>query len=257
MSTVRVTATVVHQEPIGTGIYSMQLKADQIAAQAKAGQFVDLYSKDGARLLPRPISLCEINKETGTLRLVYRTVGKGTEEFSHLHAEDTIEVMGPLGNGFTQTAGKAILMGGGIGIPPMLELAKELHQAGNPVQVVLGYRDETFLDEEFRPYAEVYYASEDGRHGVKGNVMDAMREYRITGDRIFACGPTPMLRAIQTYALEQGIEAQLSLEEKMACGIGACLACVCKSKETDHHTNVKNKRICKDGPVFYAGEVEF
>ena len=257
MSTVRVTATVVHQEPIGTGIYSMQLKADQIAAQAKAGQFVDLYSKDGARLLPRPISLCEINKETGTLRLVYRTVGKGTEEFSHLHAEDIIEVMGPLGNGFTQTAGKAILMGGGIGIPPMLELAKELHQAGNPVQVVLGYRDETFLDEEFRPYAEVYYASEDGRHGVKGNVMDAMREYRITGDRIYACGPTPMLRAIQTYALEQGIEAQLSLEEKMACGIGACLACVCKSKETDHHTNVKNKRICKDGPVFYAGEVEF
>ena len=87
--------------------------------------------------------------------------------------------------------------------------------------------------------------------------MDAMREYRITGDRIYACGPTPMLRAIQTYALEQGIEAQLSLEEKMACGIGACLACVCKSKETDHHTNVKNKRICKDGPVFYAGEVEF
>ena len=257
MSTVRVTATVIHQEPIGTGIYSMQLKADQIAAQAKAGQFVDLYSKDGARLLPRPISLCEINKETGTLRLVYRTVGKGTEEFSHLHAEDIIEVMGPLGNGFTQTAGKAILMGGGIGIPPMLELAKELHQAGNPVQVVLGYRDETFLDEEFRPYAEVYYASEDGRHGVKGNVMDAMREYRITGDRIYACGPTPMLRAIQTYALEQGIEAQLSLEEKMACGIGACLACVCKSKETDHHTNVKNKRICKDGPVFYAGEVEF
>ena len=257
MSTVRVTATVVHQEPIGTGIYSMQLKADQIAAQAKAGQFVDLYSKDGARLLPRPISLCEINKETGTLRLVYRTVGKGTEEFSHLHAEDMIEVMGPLGNGFTQTAGKAILMGGGIGIPPMLELAKELHQAGNPVQVVLGYRDETFLDEEFRPYAEVYYASEDGKHGVKGNVMDAMREYRITGDRIYACGPTPMLRAIQTYALEQGIEAQLSLEEKMACGIGACLACVCKSKETDHHTNVKNKRICKDGPVFYAGEVEF
>ncbi len=257
MSTVRVTATVIHQEPIGTGIYSMQLKADQIAAQAKTGQFVDLYSKDGARLLPRPISLCEINKETGTLRLVYRTVGKGTEEFSHLHAEDTIEVMGPLGNGFTQTAGKAILMGGGIGIPPMLELAKELHQAGNPVQVVLGYRDETFLDEEFRPYAEVYYASEDGKHGVKGNVMDAMREYQITGDRIYACGPTPMLRAIQTYALEQGIEAQLSLEEKMACGIGACLACVCKSKETDHHTNVKNKRICKDGPVFYAGEVEF
>ena len=148
-------------------------------------------------------------------------------------------------------------MGGGIGIPPMLQLAKELSAMGATVQAVLGYRDETFLDDAFVPYADVFYASEDGTHGVKGNVMDALREYGITGDTIYACGPTPMLRAIQSYALEQGIEAQLSLEEKMACGIGACLACVCKSKEKDHHTNVHNKRICKDGPVFLAGEVEF
>lgn len=257
MSTVRMTATVIHQEPIGTGIYSMQLKADEIASRAKAGQFVDLYSRDGSRLLPRPISLCEVDAGKGTLRLVYRIAGKGTEEFSLLHAEDEIEVMGPLGNGFTQKPGRAVLMGGGIGIPPMLQLAKELSGSGVSVQAVLGYRDETFLDEEFKTYAEVFYASEDGRHGVKGNVMDALAAYEITGDVIYACGPTPMLRAIQTYALEHGIEAQLSLEEKMACGIGACLACVCKSKEKDSHTNVNNKRICKDGPVFYAGEVEF
>lgn len=257
MATTKMTATVIHQEPIGTGIFSMQLQAAEIATQAKPGQFVNLYSKDGSRLLPRPISLCEINGETGTLRLVYRTVGKGTEEFSQLHAGDQIDIMGPLGNGFTMQEEKAILIGGGIGIPPMLQLAKELSQKSVEVQVVLGYRDETFLDEEFAPYGTVYYASEDGSHGVKGTVMDAIREYGITGNVIYACGPTPMLRAIQTYALENGIVAQLSLEEKMACGIGACLACVCKSKEKDHHTNVNNKRICKDGPVFFAEEVEF
>ena len=257
MSTVKITATVIHQEPIGTGIYSMQLQADAIAKQAQAGQFVNLYSKDGSRLLPRPISLCEIDAQAGTLRLVYRTAGKGTEEFSHLRADDRIDIMGPLGNGFTKKPGTAVLMGGGIGIPPMLQLAKELSAMGATVQAVLGYRDETFLDDAFAPYTDVFYASEDGTHGVKGNVMDALREYGITGDTIYACGPTPMLRAIQSYALEQGIEAQLSLEEKMACGIGACLACVCKSKEKDHHTNVHNKRICKDGPVFLAGEVEF
>lgn len=257
MATTKMTATIIHQEPIGTGVFSMLVEAKAIAEQAKPGQFVNLYSKDGSRLLPRPISLCEIDKEAGTLRMVYRVAGKGTEEFSQMHAGDKIEIMGPLGNGFTMKDGKAILIGGGIGIPPMLQLAKELSKNGVEVQVVLGYRDETFLDEEFAPFGKVYYASEDGNHGVKGTVMDAIREYGITGDIIYTCGPTPMLRAIQTYALEQGIEAQLSLEEKMACGIGACLACVCKSKEKDHHTNVNNKRICKDGPVFLAGEVEF
>ena len=99
--------------------------------------------------------------------------------------------------------------------------------------------------------------SEDGKNGVKGNVLDAIKQNGIEGEVIYACGPTPMLRAIQAYAIEKGIKAYLSLEEKMACGIGACLACVCKSNEIDHHTNVNNKRICKDGPVFEAREIEF
>lgn len=258
MAITRMSAKVIHQEPIGTGIFSMQLLAPDIAAAAQAGQFVNLYSKDGTRLLPRPISLCDIDKEKGMLRLVYRVAGAGTEEFSKLRAENFIDIMGPLGNGFTLESGRAVLIGGGIGIPPMLELAKELsHKKVNDIQIILGYRDEIFLDEEFTAYGTVTYASEDGKHGIKGTVMDALREYQVTGDMIYACGPAPMLRAVQTYALEQKINAQLSLEEKMACGVGACLACVCNSKETDTHTNVRNKRICKDGPVFYAGEVEF
>ncbi|WP_343208968.1 dihydroorotate dehydrogenase electron transfer subunit [Anaerolentibacter hominis] len=237
-------------------IYSMWLKDADIAAEAKAGQFLSLYCNDGSRLLPRPISICEINAGEGMLRLVYRIAGKGTEEFSRLSPGTSIEVMGPLGNGFTLEGTHPVVIGGGIGIPPMLELAKQLTAKGLPVQIVLGYRDRTFLTEEFEKAGTVTIATEDGSSGVKGNVIDAVRKKGIVGDIIFACGPTPMLKGIKAYAEEQDIPAQISLEEKMACGIGACLACVCKSKETDSHSHVKNKRICKDGPVFYAKEVE-
>lgn len=236
------------------GIYSMWIKDKDLACNAKPGQFVSLYCKEGSQLLPRPISICEIDRENETLRLVYRVVGKGTKEFSKMNVGDTIRVMGPLGNGFTLEGKKAILIGGGIGIPPMLELAKSLDCE---VQVVLGYRNnDLFLKDEFTSYGKVIVSTEDGSVGTKGNVIDAIREKDVQGDIIFACGPTPMLRGVKAYAQEKGLKAQLSLEEKMACGIGACLACVCQSKEVDSHTHVKNKRICKDGPVFYAEEVE-
>ena len=165
--------------------------------------------------------------------------------------------MGPLGNHFPLKGKKAFLIGGGIGIPPMLELAKQLEKETDCVkQMILGYRDVLFLNKEFESYGDVYVATEDGSVGTKGNVLDAIKENGLEADVIFACGPTPMLRAIKEYAITNNIECYVSLEEKMACGIGACLACVCKSKEVDHHTNVNNKRICKDGPVFLATEVE-
>lgn len=254
MSAVKKAAKVRSQEQLSGDIYSLILYIPEIAESAKAGQFVSVYSKDGATLLPRPISLCEVDKKEGTIRLVYRVVGKGTKEFSKLTVGDMIDVMGPLGNGFTLKDKTAMLIGGGIGIPPMVELAKELNCEKN---IVLGFRDETFLLEDLEPRGEVYIASEDGKTGVKGNVIDAIKEYHIKADIIYACGPIPMLRAVKEYAYEHHMEAQLSLEEKMACGIGACLACVCQSTDVDHHSYVKNKRICKDGPVFDAGEVEF
>ena len=201
-----------------------------------------------------------MDRENGTLRLVYRVAGAGTEEFSHLKAGDTIDVLGPLGNGFTLREGKkAFLIGGGIGIPPMLELAKELSfiTGRENIQAVLGYRDgQMFLKEEFEQYGPVYVATEDGSFGAKGNVLDAIRENGLDAQVIYACGPTPMLRALKAYAGEQGMECWLSLEEKMACGVGACLACVCRSKEVDGHSHVHNKRVCKDGPVFLADEIE-
>ena len=253
MGKIKMEAKIVRQDEIATDIYSMVIQAPEIAGQAVPGQFIDVYSADGSKLLPRPISLCEIDRAAGTLRIVYRIAGKGTKEFSMLTSDHTITILGPLGNGFTKKDKKAILIGGGIGIPPMLQLAKELTCEKS---IVLGFRDEEFLSEEFEPYGTVYKSSDNGAIGVKGTVMDAIREYGIEGTEIYACGPTPMLRAIQSYALEHGIEAQLSLEERMACGVCACLACVCKSKEIDDHSQVKNKRVCKDGPVFYAEEVE-
>lgn len=253
----RENVSIVSQEKLASDVFSMWIQTKDIAKNARAGQFISVYSKDGSRLLPRPISICEV--EGDRLRIVYRTVGKGTKEFSEYGAGDTLDVMGPLGNGYTKLNKKAILMGGGIGIPPMLELARELKNGGYDVSdadIVLGYRDELFLNEELAQYGRVTIATEDGSAGTNGNVLDAIKAEGIKGDVIYACGPTPMLRAIKTYAKENGIECYLSLEEKMACGIGACLACVCKSKEIDDHSHVHNKRVCKEGPVFNAEDVE-
>ncbi len=248
------TAKVISQECLAPGIYSMWLSCG-LANEAKPGQFISIYSKDGSRLLPRPISLCEIEKDS--VRVVYRVAGKGTEEFSSLKAGDTTDVLGPLGNGFPleEARGKRVfLIGGGIGVPPMLETAKRL---SGDVSLIMGYRDShLFLAKEFSENGKLYVATEDGSAGTKGNVLDAIRENGLSADVLFACGPTPMLRALKAYAAENGIEAWISMEEKMACGVGACLACVCQSKEVDGHSHVHNKRICKDGPVFRAGEVE-
>ena len=206
-------AEVLKQECIAPDIYSMWLQTDKIAEQAVPGQFISVYSNDGSRLLPRPISLCEIDKDK-----------------------------------------KVFLIGGGIGIPPMVELSRQL--PGEKI-VIAGYRDDKlFLKEELERNAVFYAATEDGSVGTKGNVLDAIRENKLTADVIYACGPTPMLRALKAYAQEQDIECWISMEERMACGIGACLACVCQSKEVDDHSHVHNKRVCKDGPVFLATEVE-
>ena len=252
--------TVLKQQCIGKDIYDMTIQTKHIAGHAKAGQFVSLYSNDASKLLPRPISLCGIDAEAGTLRLVYRVTGEGTgtEEFSRLKAGDKIRVLGPLGNGFTVEPGKkAFLIGGGIGIPPMLETARELHEQGEKVTVILGYRDaQLFLKDEFEAYADVLVATEDGSVGTKGNVLDAMREHQVEAEVIMACGPMPMLRAIKAYAEEKSCDAYISLEERMACGVGACLGCVCKTTKKDAHSHVNNARICTDGPVFDAREVE-
>lgn len=252
-------AQVIEQHAVAEGIYSMWLQFPEeynVAGMAVPGQFISMYCADGSRLLPRPISICELDRQGARLRVVYRIAGEGTAEFSTLVTGDSIPVVGPLGNGFTQRDGKAILIGGGIGIPPMLQLAKELSEKGVDVHIVLGYRDSClFLKDEFEAYGAVYLSTEDGSVGIRGNVVDACQEYNLTADTIYACGPLPMLRGVKEFAALRKIPAQISMEERMACGIGACLACVCQSKEEDGHSHVHNKRVCKDGPVFSAEEV--
>lgn len=282
-------AVVVDQNALGSGIYDLTLKTTNIAKAAKAGQFVSVYSNDKSKLLPRPISLCGIDRDEDTIRLVYRVTGEntGTEEFSKLVMGDRIRILGPLGNGFTVEPGKkAFLIGGGIGVPPMLQLAKDINSGvvqttgavdtntqekgqteekqinghGKKIcdmNIIMGYRDEnTFLLDEFKEQADSFVATEDGSVGTKGNVIDAINENGLEADVIYACGPMPMLSALKAYVMEHDMECYVSMEERMACGIGACLACVCKTKDKDAHSNVNNKRICKEGPVFNAKEVE-
>ncbi len=252
----KTSVTVVSQKQIAAQIYDLWLETE-LADDAHAGQFAAVYPHNAATLLPRPISICEVDSDRSRLRLVYRVAGKGTAEFAACRAGDTLDVLGVLGNGFPvekAVGRKVFLMGGGIGIPPMLQLAKELEAEKH---ILLGYRDrDLFLQEDLGKYGQVHIATEDGSVGVQGNVMDIIRVNALQADMIMACGPMPMLRAIKQYAEERGIDAYISLEERMACGVGACLGCVCRTSGIDHHSHVNNARICTDGPVFEAKEVE-
>lgn len=253
MAKVQEMAIVLEQRILAEGVYSMWLSTS-IAKEAVPGQFVSLYCEEHSRLLPRPISICEIDKERSAIRLVYRLAGEGTKEFSALQTDDEVKVLGPLGNGFPLEGEHPIVIGGGIGVPPMLELAKSLSAKAT---IVLGYRDEQlFLKEQFEDYGQLEIAMDNGAVGVHGTVVDVLEQKQITGDVIYACGPKPMLAAVKRYAMEHEIKCYVSMEERMACGIGACLGCVCQTKEEDAHSHVHNTRVCKDGPVFLAEEVE-
>ncbi len=257
------TAQVESCREIAPGIFDLVLRTENIAEAAKPGQFVSVYSGDSARLLPRPISVCGTDGKL--LRLVFRTVGKGTAEFSRKRPGESLQVLGPLGSGYPLEAadGKQIVLtGGGIGIPPLLYAARRLRErkdAGDgplEIRAVLGYRDgNAFLADEFAKYAKVSIASEDGSLGTKGNVINAMEAEGISPDVFFACGPAPMLRALKEKAAAEEKECWLSLEERMACGVGACLSCVCKTTAEDAHSKVNNTRVCREGPVFAAEDV--
>ena len=244
-------------ERIVAGIYDLRLKMPA-APGAQPGQFVMVFPEDGSMLLPRPVSICDTADDT--LRLVFRVAGRGTASFASVTEGDCLRVAGPFGNGYPaeRLFGKhVLLLGGGIGIPPMLYLAKTLSGKKTTVTSVLGYRDrQTFLADAFQVYGDVLIATEDGSQGTKGTVLDACRAYGLSADVICACGPKPMLQAVKAHAAERSIPAYLSLEERMACGVGACLACVVNTTDTDPHTHVKNARVCTEGPVFEAGKVD-
>ena len=209
----------------------------------RPGQFVNI-KLDGL-YLRRPISICDA--EEGKLTLIYKVVGKGTEQMRDM-TEGTLDILSSLGNGYdTSLSGeKPLLIGGGVGVPPLYMLAKELVKEGKEVSVILGFntKDEIFYEEEFKALGcKVYVTTVDGSYGIKGFVTEAMKDIEYT--HFFTCGPEPMLKAVWNASETSG---QLSFEERMGCGFGACMGCSCK-------TLTGFKRICKDGPIMMKEEI--
>ncbi|MBQ2899876.1 MAG: dihydroorotate dehydrogenase electron transfer subunit [Oscillospiraceae bacterium] len=233
---------IKENKPLTKDIMEMVLAGDT-SDITRPGQFVNI-KLDGL-YLRRPISVCD--SEEGKLTLIYKVVGKGTEQMRDM-TEGTLDILSSLGNGYdTSISGeKPLLIGGGVGVPPLYMLAKELRKEGKEVSVILGFntRDEIFYEEEFKALGcNVYVTTVDGSYGIKGFVTEAMKEIDYT--HFFTCGPEPMLKAVWNASKTSG---QLSFEERMGCGFGACMGCSCK-------TLTGFKRICKDGPIMMKEEI--
>lgn len=250
--------SVISQHEIAESIYELTLQGDLTKEMSDPGQFVHLKVADGMDpLLRRPISISYIDKEKQQFTMIYRKEGRGTSLLSDKKLGDTVDVLGPLGNGFSlaeaNTGDTALLVGGGIGVPPLYELSRQLVNKGVNVVHILGFqtKDVVFYDKEFSELGDTFVATVDGSYGFKGFVTDVINFYSIDFDILYSCGPTPMLRALEKSFPDKKV--YLSLEERMGCGIGACFACVCHtSADPDGHSY---KKVCTDGPVFAAGEV--
>lgn len=248
--------TVVHQAKIAHNIFELTLQGELVQDMAP-GQFVHVRVGESFEpLLRRPISIANINQDMNEFTMIYRAEGRGTELLSKKQVGDTADVLGPVGNGFPVDGvapdGTALLVGGGIGVPPLYELAKQLNARGVRTIHVLGFQSEnvTFYEEQFSALGETYYVTADGTKGTKGFVTNLLDELKPEFDVFYSCGPLPMLKALEAQFPEK--PGYLSFEERMACGIGACFACVCNTTEAVEKDYVK---VCSDGPVFPKGVV--
>lgn len=241
---------LISNEKIAGGIYDMRLEYGDGEIPVACGQFAHVYVPN--KSLRRPISVCDARD--GVLRLVYQVKGEGTKIMSQMKAGGTVDVLAPLGNGFDIEKGKRYaLIGGGIGVPPMLYTAA---QCENPL-VITGFRNESLVilqDDFVKAGAELMLCTDDGTAGRKGFVTDLLRENISQVDEVCACGPAPMLKAIADVCREFSKPCQISLEERMACGIGACLVCAVKVRKNGEEIM---QHVCKNGPVFNAEEVVF
>ena len=238
---------LISNDEIAEGIFDMRVKNEELAPLAKCGQFA--HVKVPGKMLRRPISICDATDTT--LRLVFQVKGEGTEIMSQMKEGENVEILAPLGNGFKVQKGKRYcFIGGGIGVPPMLYAAK---QAEKPL-VITGFRnkDLVILQDDFKKIgADLVLATDDGSAGVHGFVTDVLKEHLEEIDEVCACGPIPMLKAIAEVCKGK-VPCQISLEERMGCGIGACLVCACKTKLKGEEGYT---HVCKDGPVYNAEEV--
>lgn len=237
--------SITQNEKIAQSVYKMRLSGDTSAIK-KAGQFVNI-KLDGF-FLRRPISVCDYTAEE--LLIIYKVVGKGTEKMSAMEKGEQLDILTGLGNGYDLTVKteKPVLIGGGVGVPPLYKLSKELKNQGKRVSVILGFNSEKeiFFEEEFMEIADrVLICTADGSYGIKGFVTEAVKD--IDFDYFFTCGPEPMFKALES-TIDKGISGQLSFEQRMGCGFGACMGCSCK-------TLTGNKRICREGPVLFREEI--
>jgi len=249
--------TVVRQEQIATNIFEIVLRGE-IVQEMQPGQFVHVRVSDSFEpLLRRPISIANIDKENNEFTMIYRAEGRGTQVLSTTTEGQEVEVLGPIGNGFpveaVEPGGTALLVGGGIGVPPLHELSKQLNARGVKTIHVLGFQtaDVCFYEEQFNALGETHYVTVDGTQGAKGFVTNVLEDRAPEFDVFYSCGPLPMLGALEKFYADK--EGYLSFEERMACGIGACFACVCKTTDATPKDYVK---VCSDGPVFPKGVVK-
>jgi dihydroorotate dehydrogenase electron transfer subunit len=251
---------VVSNEAIAENVFRMILTGELVKGMTTPGQFVHVKCGDGIDpLLRRPISICDVNLENQECTLIYRAEGKGTKLLSQKVMGEKVDLLGPLGKGFPvqerKKGEKALLIGGGVGVPPLYYLAKELVRRGVKVYSVLGFgqASQVFLADEFLKLGENHVTTIDGSYGRKGLVTDVLDEgFASDWDVLYSCGPLPMLKALQDRYQGVGREAYISIEQRMGCGVGACLACVVKPCPTSPKSYYK---ICSDGPVFPIGEV--
>lgn len=244
--------TVRDNRPLNADNFLLVLHSTELP-EIKAGQFVNVKVEGStSTFLRRPISVHNVDAENGLLYLLVKIAGNGTAKLAELRAGDKLNIVLPLGNCFSQPeSGRCLLVGGGVGIAPLLHLSKELRNKGIEVVVLIGTRSakDIVLKEEFEKYATVYYTTEDGSFGEKGypTQHSVLKEHF---DHIFCCGPLPMMKAVAQYAYTNNIDCEVSLENMMACGIGACLCCVNDTKEG-------HKCVCTDGPVFNINDLKW
>lgn len=248
-----VKATVVRHTNITSQVKQLVLQAPDIAEQTVPGQFVHIRVADCYEpLLRRPISISNVDRANGTIYLIYRVIGRGTQLLARLKPGDLLNCMGPLGNGFTLQGKRSLLVGGGMGLAPLVYLAATL--CPNPVTVLMGGRteQEMFWTGIFKSLCEnLHITTDDGSLGQRGITLDLLPKLLKSKsfDMIYTCGPSRMMAGVANYAETYGIPCQVSLEEYMACGVGACLSCTCEA------TNGPRKKTCTEGPVFWSGEV--
>lgn len=245
---------IIKSENLARNIYSLTIKCHHISNMSKPGQFVNV--KVDGFTLRRPISICDSDKKNGLIKLVFIVKGEGTKKLSKLKEGDCVDIFGPLGHGFTlDNSKKAILVGGGLGVPPMVNLSSYYR---NKAVAITGFRDYSLkiLEDDFDKYkTKNIVCTDDGSFGTKGFVTQPLEEIlsKDNNYNVYACGPIPMLRNIAKICNKFNVSCEVSMEERMGCGIGACL--VCAIETIDKSGNIIVKHVCKDGPVFNSKEV--